>query len=154
MIFESLCNSCLQPFVVRVSPEEAHLVGGIIGEDGLADCPRHCGGRINLKNDSVVSAMIADPRLREPCNLTLTELYQAIFGMGLPDEIPKSRETVEALLLAHPIKSVELEEEDGHFFLHKLSLANGVVLHLCAGHRGPRVLKITKGVASGPERTG
>lgn len=143
MIVQSLCNTCFQPFRIVIQTEEAALVKELLDSDGLAACPRLCGGKINLNRDPTIAKMSKDRRLRDSLQITGMELYQAVFGMGLPDEIPKSREAVEALLLAHRIKGVDIEVVDGRLYLHEIHLG-GVVLHLAAGARGAHVLKLTK----------
>jgi hypothetical protein len=144
VIIRSLCQSCLQPFTITVQGSDAHLVRQL-SEDGLtAACPRLCGGRINLVGDPVIAQMSVDRRLKEPLSLTVTELYRAVNGMGLPDEVPKSFTVIKALFKANPLKAVDLEEVDGKFYLHELHLDDGVVVHLAAGSRGAQILKITK----------
>lgn len=145
MIIQSLCNSCLQPFTIIVQADEARLVRGIVDPDGFtAPCPRKCGGKINIIGDPVIEEMAKDRRLRDPMTITGLELYQACFGMGLPDEIPKSAETVTALLLAHRIKSVDIESDANRFYLHEIRLDNGTIVHLSAGSKGAQILKITR----------
>jgi hypothetical protein len=143
MILMSLCNSCLQPFELLVQPSDAHLVKQIADKDGLtAPCPRLCGGRINLVGNPVIKEMAS--KLKEPMRVTGQELYKAVNGMGLPDEIPTTMEVVEALLLANSVVAAAVEETDGKIYLHELSLSNGLTLHLAGGPRGSRVIKITK----------
>lgn len=153
MIINSLCNTCLQPFTIILTADDARLVKQIADESGhTAPCPRMCGGHINLIGDPVISSMAEDPRLREPMTITGLELFQAVGGMGLPDEIPKDLTVIEALLKSNPIKTVSLEknEVNGKFYLHEMHLEGGIVFHLAAGARGAQILKITKERANGP----
>jgi hypothetical protein len=156
MIINSLCNSCLQPYTILVQSSDVHLLKQIADEAGhTCPCPRLCGGAINLIGDPIIDQMSEDRRLKDPINLTAKELYQAVGGMGLPDEVPKDLSVIRALLQASPVKNAMLEEVNGKFYLHELHLQDGVVIHLCSGGRGAQVLKITKtkeradGVSSG-----
>jgi hypothetical protein len=148
MILFSLCNSCLQPFQIRLEMGEVHLMKQIVDADGLCMCPRLCGGKINLVQEQSFVDWAKDPRLKPEMTMSGKELFQAVNGMGLPDEIPKDPVVLEALLLATPLTSVVIEGDDKSIYLHELHLANGVVIHLTSGQRGARVMKVTKGVAS------
>lgn len=150
MIIHSLCNSCLQPFELAISVSEVSLVKEITDEDGATcPCPRLCGGRINLVGDAVISEMAADRRLRDPIRVTGKQLYQAVNGLGLPDEIPSSKEVLEALLVGSDVVGTVTEEFNRVLFLHEIKLKNGFVIHLGAGLKGAQVLKITKGTDHG-----
>lgn len=143
MIINSLCNGCLQPFQLIVEPMDVPLVKELADDKGEScPCPRLCGGRINLVGQSSAPA-------REPMTLTGKQLYQAVKGMGLPDEVPKSVEAVDAILRANKVVGVDVEEHNGKYFLHELKLENGCVVHLASGIKGAQVLKITKGQAHG-----
>lgn len=150
MIINSLCSSCLQSFTLIVETAEVPLVKEIASEDGnMCPCPRLCGGTINLTWDPVMKAMATDSRLKQSMNLTGKQLYQAIMGMGLPDEVPRTPDTIDSILRANKVSSTSIEERDGKMYLHELHLENGYVVHLASGLKGAQVLKITKGVANG-----
>ena len=120
------------------------LVKSISENEGrLAPCPRLCGGKINLVGDPVLQQMGTDPRLKEPLHITGKELYQAVKGMGLPDEFPKDADAIELLLKKSPILGVEMEVVNNRIYLHELHFASGTV-HLASGPRGAMVLKVTK----------
>lgn len=144
MIINSLCNSCLQPFQILLESGDADLIRQLseADEGRMCLCPRLCGGKINLFGDPTISVM-AD-KLREPMTLTGKELYKAVNGMGLPDEVPKDVEVVKALLKSNKVADLYLEEINGRLFLHELKLENGYTVHLAAGARGAQVLKVTK----------
>lgn len=145
MIINSLCNTCLQPFVLTMTSDEARLVKQITDESGhTAPCPRLCGGHINLIGDPIISSMAEDRRLRDPMSISGLELYQAVGGMGLPDEIPKDLTVIESLFKAGTLSGVSVEEVNGKFYLHEIRLSNGAIFHLAAGSRGAQILKITK----------
>lgn len=149
MIINSLCDSCLQPFQLIVEPADVSLVKEISDEEGaFCPCPRLCGGSINLIGDQninpVIAAVTQDRRTREPMTLTGRQLYQAVNGMGLPDEIPKSVEVVDSMLRANKVTKVLLEEHGGKLYLHELHLENGSVVHLASGIKGSQVLKVTR----------
>jgi hypothetical protein len=147
MIVNSLCNSCLQPFLLIIEPSEVHLIKEISDELGeTCPCPRLCGGSINLVGDPVIKTMTTDRRMKEPMTVTGRQLYQAVLGMGLPDEVPKSMETVDSLLRANKIVKTLIEEHSGKLYLHELHLENGVVLHLASGLKGAQVLKVTRAI--------
>lgn len=144
MIF-SLCNSCLQSFQIMVEVREVELVKQIADEAGITcPCPRLCGGSINLVGDETIAQMSRDPRLRDPLRLSGKELFQAVKGLGLPDEIPRSLEVVSAMLKAHPLEDFELTEEAGKLYLSELHLEGGFTIHLTSGPRGAQILKLTK----------
>lgn len=82
--------------------------------------------------------------MKEPLHITGLQLYQAVNGLGLPDEIPKDSIIVESLLKANKLTGVAVEEVNGRTYLHELKFENGVTLHLGAGQRGAQVLKLTK----------
>jgi hypothetical protein len=144
MMIMSVCNSCLQPFRIILEAGEGDLLKQISIEDGgkTCKCPRLCGGRINLIGDATISAM-AD-KLKEPLTLTGRQLYVAVHGLGLPDEIVKDLQVIRAVLLAHKVVSVDLEEVGDRMYLHELQLDNGMTIHLAAGARGAQILKVTK----------
>lgn len=145
MMIHSLCNSCLQPYQILVEPSELGLIKEISDADGLTcKCPRLCGGVINLVSNHTISKMSIDPRLKDPLQLTGKELYKAIGGLGLPDEIPKNAETVAALLTASGLKGFDLHETGGKLYLSELELFGGTKLHLSSGPHGAQVLKVTK----------
>lgn len=144
MIF-SLCNTCLQPYTVLVEASDVELIKQIADDMGhTCPCPRLCGGRINLVGDPLISEMTKDRRLKESMTLSGKELYQAVNGLGLPDEIPKTIEVVAAMLKSSPIEHLDVEEQQGKIFLHEILLQNGVTIHLGSGQFGAQVLKMTK----------
>jgi hypothetical protein len=145
MIIRSLCNSCFQTYELMVEPGEVHLVKQVATDDGITcPCPRLCGGKINLAGDPAIEAMTKGQAMRTPLPLSGKELYKAVMGAGLPDEIPQAKETLEALLKANKVVGMMLEEDDKKFYLHELKLENGLTLHLASGLRGAQVLKVTK----------
>lgn len=154
MICKALCNTCLQAYELLLQPSDVGLVKQITDELGLtAPCPRLCGGRINVAGDPVISAMQHNVQLADPIHLTGKELYIAVNGAGLPDEIAKDKEVIVSLLKANRVKDVDVEEADGKFYIHEITLENGTTIHLGASPRGARVVKMTKerphGVPSG-----
>lgn len=144
MILHSLCNSCLQPFTILLEAGDADLLRQISLEDEgrMCKCPRLCGGKINLIGSPVIDAMSS--KLREPLSITGKELYVAVHGLGLPDEITKDPEVIKALLMSNKVADLYLEETNGKLYLHEVRLENGYTLHLAAGPRGAQVLKVTK----------
>lgn len=81
--------------------------------------------------------------------VTGKQLYQAVNGLGLPDEIPSSVEVLEALLVGSDVVETITEEFNKAVFLHEIKLKNGSTIHLGAGLKGAQVLKITRGVDRG-----
>jgi hypothetical protein len=150
VIVKSLCNTCLQPFELLLQASDVDLVKQIADEEGhTAPCPRaHCEGRINLVGDPVINEMRG--KLRDPIHITGKQLYQAAHGMALPDELPKSAEAIKALLMAHRVVEVDVQEVDDRFYMHEIMLENGVCVHLSGGPRGAQVLKVTR---EGPRGT-
>lgn len=145
MILDSLCQNCLQPFELVLEPVDVALIREISDKSGaFCPCPRLCGGKINVVPDPAIKLMANDQRLRAPMALTGQELYKAVNGLGLPDEVPRTRETIEAHLLAYRITKIDLDERNGRFYLNELQLSNGVTIHLTSGLYGCQVLKLTK----------
>jgi len=143
MILCTLCNSCHECFDIVIAPDMGHLIAQLANEDGVAECPRHCGGKILLTGGQAMQ-LLAQAEKGPHTNLTAVELYRAIHGAGLPDEIPKSGELVEAMLKTHKVKDAIVEEVGERIYLHELLLENGSIIHLTAGGRGAQVLKVTR----------
>lgn len=145
MILRAICNSCYQRYEITGGLDmktSTAMISQLTDEAGMGICPRQCGGKINLTNDATIDAV--GEYLKEPLHLTVTELFQAIGGMPLPDEVPQSVETLTAMLLAHRAVGATMEDSNGRVYLHELKLDNGCTIHLCAGGRGAQVLKITR----------
>lgn len=121
-----------------MTPDEAVLLDQI-EKDGLAECPRLCGGNVPVKSSVDISSM------KEPLTLSLTELYQAINGYGLPDEIQTDPLVVESLLKSSRVMSVSAELSGKRVILNSMTLENGATIHLVSSAKGACVLKITKG---------
>lgn len=150
MIIYSLCNSCFQPFELIVETAEVPLIKDIADEEGsTCPCPKLCGGAINLVGEPTLTSMATDKRLKQSITLTGKQLYQAVHGMGLPEEIPRTSDTVDVVLRANKVAKTVTEEVDGRVYLHELHLDNGTVLHLASGTRGALVLRIAKGASNG-----
>lgn len=144
MILVTACNSCLQVFEIAISPGETHLLKELVDKAKTVACPRLCGGRILFAPSPELSKLVRDSRMRDPVALTGKELYKAVNGAGMPDEVPSSKEAVEAMLLAHPVIGVGLEQEGKHIFISELRLKNKTIIHLASGRLGAEVLKITR----------
>ena len=141
MIINSICNNCLQAFSLMVQADEAELLRQIADENLMScPCPRLCGGRINLVGGCLVEA----DGLKPPMSITGVELYKAVQGAGLPDELPKESSILDALLRANPITSCNWTETHDAVYLNEIHLNNGIVLHLTSGARGAQILKVTK----------
>lgn len=144
MKINSLCNTCFQSYELLIEASDIDLLRQITDESGhTAKCPRLCGGTINVVGDRVISEMTLDRRIREPMQISGKELYRAVNGMGLRDEIPLSKDVVE-MLLNTQLRSFELDMQDGKIYLTELKFEGGRTLHLTSGARGAQVLKITK----------
>lgn len=149
MKINSLCNTCFQPFEILVESSDIDLLRQISDESGhTAKCPRLCGGVINLVGDATITHLMRDRRLKDPMQISGKELYRAVNGMGLRDEIPMSRDTVE-MLLNTQLQSFEIDMQDGKVYLTELKFEGGRTLHLTSGARGAMVLKITKSGVTG-----
>ena len=143
MIVRSLCNTCFQPYELLLEASDLDLIKQVADEQGhTAPCPRLCGGRINLVGETNIGAMAG--MLKQPLHISGKQLYQAVNGLGLPDELPQSKIGLESLLKANKVVDVVLEEWGGRFYLHELKLENGLVFHLASGAKGAQVLKVTQ----------
>jgi hypothetical protein len=141
MIINSVCSTCFQPYKLLIQASDVELVKQLSHTEGRScPCPRLCGGSINL----VGQPDITGTKLRDPIEITGLQLFQAVNGMGLPDEIPKDAVVIDALLRGNRVTSIDMQEFNGSFYLNELRLEGGVTIHLSAGGRGARVLKITK----------
>lgn len=148
MIVRSLCNSCFQPYELLIEASDIDLLKQIADEAGhTAPCPRLCGGRINLVGEPVIDHMRT--KFRESMNITGKELYQAVNGLGLADEVPKDITSLTSILRANRVVGVDIEEVDNRFYLHELKLEGGVTFHLASGPRGAQVLKVTQEPGNG-----
>ena len=143
MIVRSLCNSCFQPYELMLEVSDIDLMKQIADDKGhTVPCPRHCGGRINIVGEPNIGAMTE--MLKQPLHISGKQLYQAVNGLGLPDEVPQSKVALESMLKANKVVDVVLEEWGNHFYLHELVLDNGVVYHFASGQKGAQVLKVTQ----------
>jgi hypothetical protein len=134
------CATCKSAFEIRFEkPSDISLLSHML-VNGQVDCvcPRKCTGRIAQQ------AQFAEGVF--PLSVTVQELFQAVSGMPLPDEVPKSAIFVLSLLKSERVLEARCEEEGGSIFLHSITLTNGCTIHLCASGRGPQVLKITRPV--------
>lgn len=145
MIINSLCNTCYQAYEILVEVSDVELIKQIRVDDTghTAKCPRLCGGFINLVGDAVIDQMSQDPRLKDPIRISGKELYQAVNGLGLPDEVPMNKDTIE-MLLKTQMESFAVDATNGKFYISELRFEGGRTLHLTSGPYGAQVLKITK----------
>lgn len=144
MIIHSLCNTCFQPYELLVETSDVELLKQVSDELGhTSPCPRLCGGTINLVGDRTITEMTQDRRMRDPLRISGKELYQAINGLGLPDELPLTEDVVD-LLLDSKVVVFSYNEVDGKFYLSEIVFAGGRSMHLTSGPRGAQILKITK----------
>lgn len=144
MIFLTVCNTCFQPYELSIDPGSTALVKELLDESETVACPRLCGGRILVSDSEAMAALAKDPRLKLPLRISAEELYKAVKGAGLPDEIPNAPEVVESLLLANAVIGVELASDGKHVGISELRLANKTIIHLTSGRLGAEVLKITR----------
>lgn len=142
MIIKTFCNTCGSAFDIMVSPLEVTLVRDVMDKNSQALCPRMCGGKVLL--DPSVDLTPMTGILKAPVTLTGREFYKAVHGAGMPDEIPKSVETTEALLLSKRVVGVDAEQRNERIYITKLKLEGGLVMYLTAGVFGAVVTKITK----------
>ena len=144
MMILSLCNTCIQPYQILVELNEVELIKQISDERGhTCPCPRLCGGSINLVGNDLIDNAVKDPRFRDPMKISGKELYKAVKGMGLPDEIDLQIETVDAMLKLG-VKDFKLDTVLNKIYLSELTMKNGVTLHLTSGPHGAQILKMTK----------
>jgi len=80
-----------------------------------------------------------------PTELTKQQFWAATHGFGLPDELVTEPEVVEAMLLAHRVKKVNLAKTvSGHVVIYELGLDNGITLHFTASGAGAVIFKSTR----------
>lgn len=133
-----------------IVPEEIQIIKQIADATGhLAPCPRLCGGTINLVGDPGIEKIIDGVKLREPLSITGTELYRAVSGMGLPDEINFNEDVAVSFLKSNRIVEVKTEAYNDRVYINELKLDNGYTIHLSAGIKGAEILKVTKGFTHG-----
>lgn len=143
MIILSLCQSCLQQYEILIESTDLPRLKEISDEEGYTcPCPRLCGGSINLIGNGLVDLM-NEKQLKPRIHLNGKDLYKAVKGLGLPDELNIQKASVELMCMS--IESATLEEFNGKLYLHELRLKNGCSIHLASGLKGPQILKITAG---------
>lgn len=155
MMILSLCNSCFQPYQLMVSAEEVELIRRIADEQGhTCPCPRLCGGAINLVGDEIIGQTHDDRRFKDAVKLSGKQLFQAVKGLGLPDEVEVLPEILGPMLMACKVTNYRLEKTFGKVYLSELMLDNGITIHLTSGPHGAQVLKLTKERAHGSGNPG
>lgn len=141
MIVRSYCDVCEQPYVVLLEPSDLALMKQISSADGeQVPCPRLCGVYISLTSDTFKVPATA----KMPLQLNGKQLYKAVNGAGLPDEVAVTERHLIKLIIGAEVVAVSTEAVGDEVYLHELHLKNGVVLHLTGGQRGAKVLKATK----------
>jgi len=149
VILRSACETCFQRFLISIEEDAVGLLSDLKGDDDLCMCPRLCGGMINVSRDSAIELVIdslSSKQVKEPIHLTVKELYRAVHGGGLPDELPKSGYATNKLLEGQIIKKVVLDDRgDGEVYLQELVLGNGLIIHMSSGLFGAQILKIVEG---------
>jgi hypothetical protein len=143
VILGALCEACLQRYEVRVGLHEKALLDQLTAESSVK-CPK-CKGVLTIGLVEKIAGITAGRELKDYIILTGTQFYQAVNGMPLPDEVPKSAEAIEAMLRSHGVVGVKTETVGDRIYLHELTLSNGITVHLAAGGRGAQVLKMTRG---------
>lgn len=93
---------------------------------------------------AAIAALSTDPRLKPPLPITAKELFKAVKGAGLPDEIPLNADVVRLQFKASAVDTIATQEHGQRVYLHEIHFADGNVMHLSSGLRGAEVLKITK----------
>lgn len=142
MIILSLCQSCLQQYEILIEASDLPLLKEISDEHGhTCPCPRLCGGSINLVGNSVAD-VFRTKQLKPEISLGGKDLYKAVKGLGLPDEIALDTSVLKNLV--QNTESAIFEEYNGKIYLHELKIMGGIIIHLAAGLKGAQVLKITK----------
>ena len=160
MIILSMCNSCMSRFEILVEPKQVHLIKAVSDKKGtVAKCPRLCGGMINLVGSPGLDSVWKSAKgkaFKAPLKITALELYQAIGGLGLPDEVANDPDVMKSMLLSSRIVGVDLEKESSNdtYYLHEIRLENGVTFHLGSGLRGASVIKMTKEMHRAVQRPG
>ncbi len=150
MIIKSVCNSCFQGYMLLLQPGDMDLIKQISDREGLTvPCPRLCGGRINIVSGDAITSIHS--KLKGILNINSKELFRAVMGAGLPDEIPTDPLVVAAMLNSTKVIGSDVESSNGNVYVHELTLENGVTVHLGGGPRGARVVKLTRPVTKKPE---
>lgn len=145
MILRTCCSACLQPLELILESTDLALVRQMSEDEGASvPCPRLCGGQVSLRHDPTLELVKQGMALRETVFLSGKELYRAVNGAGLPDELPVDSAIVRAMLISNRTVRVDIEEAHGKLYLHEIHLEGGVTIHLAAGLRGSQVLKVTK----------
>lgn len=142
MIIHTLCNACLQAYELWVESGDIGLMKQLVpdGQVPMCPCPRLCGGQILLGENPLVG----DPRLRTPLKISVKELFKAVKGAGLPDEVPKSADLIQALFKGYNVTGIKVEQVGDEVYLHEVMFENGNTVHLGYGPKGARIFKITR----------
>lgn len=134
------CQNCRQSYNLLLTSEDAHLLDQIRDSETTCPCPRLCGSSVSL----VESGDLQRGEWEHPVTLTGQELYRAVNGMGLPDEVPHDPIVVDSLLKSGKVTRTLMEDIGGRLYLHEISLDNGATIHFSSAAKGACVLKITK----------
>jgi hypothetical protein len=108
-------------------------------------CPR-CGAQAAGTDEMSLPRAI---HTADIIDLTPIEMFSALSGFGLPDEMPSSVENVSQTLSSSPIKRVVGQNVPGtkRCSIDFVELENGVRIYLGASTHGAVVYRITKPVS-------
>lgn len=129
---------CVDPkcgFSAHVSGSRTEL-DILMGQQHL--CP-HCNSTL------IASTTFQGHGNRNVKKLVFKEFYNAVNGMGFPNETVTHKEPVIAMLKACRVVDVDADEVDGRCIVNSITLDNGVTFYLAASGYGAAVFKATRG---------
>ena len=142
------CDSCLTVVRFVDDPQVCQsFLEHSIWEGGYP-CVRQCGAKMTRIPGGEWETWKSshDEGILKLYELSMAELFRAMSGFGLPDELQVEPEYVKALLLSNPITDLLLQRSDsGRTVIKRLDLKNGLSIHLASSPRGATVYKITRG---------
>lgn len=144
------CDSCLQVIRVQGDPEElCRLIAqNPTWKDRLPCVNSGCSGPLKLLTEDVLALLsnVLEPGLIGVVDLTPREMFQALCGFGLPEEVGQAPEVVVALLRSTSISDVAVRiSPSGRTIIDRLDLSNRLSIHLAASPDGAVAFKITRG---------
>lgn len=103
-------------------------------------CPSSCGGTVRLRAETNI-------RMKQPVQqVTALHLYQAVMGVGLPQERRCGPGDVTKVLVGSRIKAIDIVEapDPRRSIVNSITLEDGRVVYLASSTKGATVYRITE----------
>lgn len=140
------CDACLMAVIVVGDPDDIRrlITHHPMWKDGLPCVREGCLEKM-YQLDVLPDMLRSQANVLEQVELTPEELFRAMGGFGLPEEIGFAPEMVRALLLSSKVVGMSADKVvSGRVILDRLDLEDGTSLHLASSRQGPVVFKVTR----------